>query len=127
MPNGAKKMEGIQQKFVVLYQNRFFSHGHVAYGYCLEVLKLHNPYDIRLHLVALFFVSVHSGLKCCVMCLLWILPVFGVLPRNFRNSSLLTVTCKTSRFASCVAAANLVCKYVDIFMESVTQWKQLLH
>ena len=102
-----------------------FSHDHVTYGYFLEVLKLHTPYDIRFHLYTLLLISVHFGLKCCASPL----DITGipVLPRNFINLSMLTCTYKTSPFASCVSAANLVCKDVHIFMESVTQMKQILH
>jgi hypothetical protein len=86
---------------------------------------LHTPHDIRFHLDALFFISVYSGSKC------YSPPLdntgIRVLPCNFRNSSLLTVTCKTSPFASCVSAANRVCKDVHIFVESITQVKHILH
>ena len=118
-------MEGFQQNFVALYQNRILAHDHVTYGYFFEVLKLHTPNDIRFYLDALFLISVHLGLKCCASPL----DITGirVLPRNFRNSSLFTCTCKTSPFASCVSAANRMCKDAHIFMESVAQMKQILH
>jgi hypothetical protein len=46
----------------------------------------------RLHLDAVFFISVYSGLKCCR----YLLDATGirVLARNFTNSSLFTDTCE---------------------------------
>jgi hypothetical protein len=107
-PDEAEEIEGIQQKLAALYQNCLFSDDHVTYGYFLEGLKRHTPHDIRFLLDALFLISVYSGSKCYAP------PVditgIRVLPCNFRKSSLLTVTCKTSPFASCVSSANRVCK-----------------
>jgi hypothetical protein len=55
----AKKLERIQRKFVALCQNHFSTHDHVTYDILLEFLKLHTLHDRRLHLDALFFLSVY--------------------------------------------------------------------
>jgi hypothetical protein len=120
----AKKFERIQRKFVALCQNRFSAHNHVTYEVFLESLKLHTLHDRRLHLDALFLISVYSGLKCCPS----LLDTTGIrVPsRNVRNSSLFTVTCTNSPTARCVTAANRVCKDVDIFRKPITSLKQFL-
>jgi hypothetical protein len=102
----AKKLERMQRKFVALCQNPFYTYDHVTYGDFLEFLKLHTLHDRRLHLDALFFISVYSGLKCCPS----LLDTTGIrVPsRNVRNSSLFTATCKNSLSARCVTAANRV-------------------
>jgi hypothetical protein len=71
-----------------------------------------------------FFISVHSGLKCCP----FLLDITGVrvLRCNFRNPSLLIATCKNSQSAICVSAANQVCKDVSIFRKPITFLKQIL-
>jgi hypothetical protein len=120
----AKKLERIQRKFVALYQNRFSTHDHVTYEVFLEFLKLHTLHDRRLHLDALFFISVYLGLKCCP-CLLYTIGI-RVPCSNVRNSSLFTDTCKNCPSARCVAAANRVCKDIDIFRKPVTYLKQIL-
>jgi hypothetical protein len=55
----AKRLERIQRKFVALCQNRFFNHEHVTYEDFLEFMKLHTLHDRRLHLDALFLISVY--------------------------------------------------------------------
>jgi hypothetical protein len=81
MSTDAKKLKCIQ--------NRFFTNEDFP-----NFLKLHTLHDRRLHFDALFFVSVYSGLKCCAS----LLDTTGIqgFPRNFRNSSLFTATCKIS-------------------------------
>ena len=62
-------------------------------------LKLHAIYDSTLHLDALLFISLYSALKCCPS----LLDNNGVrfLPRNFRNSCMFSVTCKTPPSCQC--------------------------
>jgi hypothetical protein len=103
----------------------FFTHDHVTYDDLLEFLKLHTLHDRKLHLDALFFISVYSGLKCCPS----LLDTTGIrVPsHNVRNSSLFTATCKNSPTARYVMAANRVCKDTDIFRKPITSLKQILH
>jgi len=110
MSTHARELECIQQKFVALCQNHLFSHYHITYDDFLKMLKLHTPHYQRFHFHALFFIFAYSGLKCY----LYLLDITGirVLPRNFRSSSLFSVTCKISSSAICISAANLVCKDV---------------
>jgi hypothetical protein len=100
-----------------------YSH-HVTYEDFLEFLKLHTLHDRRLHLDALFLISVCSGLKWCPS----LLDTTGIrVPsRNVRNSSLFTATCTNSPTARRVTAANRACKDVDIFRKAVTSLKQFL-
>jgi hypothetical protein len=120
----AKPLGRIQRKLVALCQNRFSTHDHVTYEDFLEFLKLRTPHDRRLHLDALFCISVYSGLECCLS----LLNATGVrVPsRNVRNSSLFTATCTNPPTARCVTAANRVCKAADIFRKPVTSLKQIL-
>jgi len=108
----ARKLKCIQQKFADLCQSHLFSHDHITYDYFLQILKILNLHHRRFHLHALFFIFTYSGLKCY----LYLLDItrIRVLPRNFRSSSLFSVTCKISSSAMCISAANLVCKNVDI-------------
>jgi hypothetical protein len=108
----SKKLERIQRKFVALCQYHVFPRNHVTYKDFLKFLKLHTLHDRRLYLDASFFISVYSGLKCHPS----LLDTTGirVLPRNFRNSSLFTATCKNSPSARCVSAANRVCTDIAI-------------
>jgi hypothetical protein len=124
MATDAKKLERIQRKFVALCQNRFCTHNHVTYEVLLEFLKLHTLHDRRLHLDALFFISVYSGLKCCPS----VLDTMGIRApsRNVRNSSLFTATCRNCPSARCVTAANYVCKATVIFGKPITSLKQIL-
>jgi len=69
------------------------------------------------------FVSVYTGLKRCPS-LLDITDI-QVFPRNFRYSSLFSVTCKNCPSPGCVSAANRVCKNVDIFRKPITSFKQI--
>jgi hypothetical protein len=92
MATDAKKFEHIQRKFVALCQNCFCTHDHVTYEVLLEFLKFHILHDRRLHLDALFFISVYSGLKRCPSSLDF--TGIRVPSRNVRNSSLFTATCK---------------------------------
>ena len=59
----------------------------------LKVLAL-EPFTTELHPATLFFISVYAGLQVAVSLYITGTPV---LPRNFRNSSLFTATCKTLR------------------------------
>jgi hypothetical protein len=108
----ARKLECIQQKFVAICQSHLFYHDHIPYNNFLKILKVHTLHDRRFHLRTLFFIFAYSGLKCH----LYLLDItdIRVLPRNFRSSSLFSVTCKISSSAICISAANLVCKDVDI-------------
>jgi hypothetical protein len=113
-----RKLERIQRKFVALCQYRFFTHDHGTYEDCLKFLKLHTLHNGRIRLDALFFTSVYSNLKCCP----FLLDTTGirVLPRNFRNSSLFTATCKNSVSEICFG-----CK-TDIFRTPIISLKQIL-
>jgi hypothetical protein len=88
------------------------------------IFEAHTLHYRRLHLDALFFISVHSGLKC------WpsVLDTTGIrVPSRYvRNSSLFTAACENSPSARCVTAANRVCKDTDIFRKPVTSLKQIL-
>jgi hypothetical protein len=119
----AKKLERIQRKFAALCQNCFFTHDNVTYEDLLESLKLHTLHDRRLHLDALFFISVYSGLKFCPS----LLDTTGIRfsSRNGRNSSLFTATCKNSPSARCVTAANRVYNGTDIFRKPIASLKQI--
>jgi hypothetical protein len=117
----AKKLEHVQRKFVVLCQNRIFTRDHVTYGHFIEFLKLHILQDRRLHLDALFFISVYAGLKCFPSRL--DTTAIGLLSRNVRNSSLFTAACKNSPSARCVSPANRVCKGTDVFRKPITSLK----
>jgi hypothetical protein len=57
------KLERTQRKFVALCQNRFPTHGLATYEDAVKPLQLHTLHDRRLHLNALFFISVCTGLK----------------------------------------------------------------
>jgi hypothetical protein len=59
----ASNLERIQRMFVALCQNRFLIHGLATNEDSLRLLKPHSLHDRRLHLNALFFISVYSGLK----------------------------------------------------------------
>jgi hypothetical protein len=48
-----------------------------------------------------------------------------VLPRNFRNSSLFTATCKNSPSARCVSAPNCVHRHRYLFRKPVISLKQI--
>ena len=66
----------------------------------------------RIYFVALFFISAYSGMKVCP--LLLDISRIPVLPRNFRNASSFTDSCKCSPSVKYVSSANLLCKDVDI-------------
>jgi hypothetical protein len=118
-------LKSIQRKFIALCQIRFSTHDHVTYEDFLEFLKLHTLHDRRLHLGALFFIPVYSGLKCCPS----LLDTTGIpVPsHNVRNPSLFTATCKNPPSAGCVTAANRVRKDTDTFRKPITSLKQILH
>jgi hypothetical protein len=120
----SKNLECIQRKFVALCQHRLFTYNHVNYDDFLEFLKVHTLHDRRLHLDALFFISVYSGWKCCPS--LWDTPGIRVISRNFRTSSLFTDACENSPSARCVSAVNHAGKYIDIFRKPFTSFKQIL-
>ena len=87
------------------HSNFFFSHDQVTYEiFFFLILKLHAIYDRRLHLDALLSISVYSGLKCCLSLL--DINVIRLLSRNFRNSSMFSVTCKNP--PSCQRAFRLL-------------------
>jgi hypothetical protein len=54
-----RKLQHVQGKFVALRQSGFFTHDHVTYKAFLKFFKPHNVYDRRLHLDALFFISLY--------------------------------------------------------------------
>ena len=88
-------------------------------------LQLHTLHCSWLHMDAVFFISVYSGLNC-FLCFLDT-TAMRVLPRNFRNLSLFTATCNNSLSARYVPAANLVFKDVYIFGKHITSLKQIQH
>jgi len=100
----AKQPKSVQQNFLNLCQNRFSTQDHVPYEDFPKPLKLHSLQERRLHLDVLLFISVYSYLKCCPSS--WDITDARVILRNFRNSSLLTVSYKHSPSAACVSAAN---------------------
>jgi hypothetical protein len=103
--------------FIALCQYLFFTCDHLTYADFLKFLNLHALHNRRLHLDALFFVSVCPGL------IRWpsLLDITGirVLPRNFRNSPLFTATSKNSPSARCVSAANCLCNDVSILSNPI--------
>jgi len=92
--------------------NNLFSHDLITFHDLKKDLKLHTLHDRRFHLHALFSIFAYSGLKC----FLYPLDITGIrdFPRNFRSSSLFSVTCKISSSAIRISAANIVCKDVVI-------------
>jgi hypothetical protein len=94
MSTDAKKLERIQLKFVAPCQYLFFTCDYVTYEGFLTFLKLHMPYNRRLKLDALFFMSVYSGWKCCLS----LLDRNGIrdCSRNIGYSFLFSATFKLS-------------------------------
>jgi hypothetical protein len=78
----------------------------------------------KTHLDVLFFISVNSALKRFPFLL--DTTGIGVLPRNFRHSSLLTVNFKNSPSAIYVSAAKRVCQGVDSFKKPISSLNQIL-
>jgi len=107
-----------------IHQYRFFTHDHVTYEDFHTFLNLYTLRNKILYLDALVFICFYSGLKCWKF--LWDTTGIRVLPRNFRNSSLFTVTSNNSPSAGCVSVANRLFKDVDIFMKPITSLKQIL-
>jgi hypothetical protein len=80
-----------------------------------EFLKLHTLRDRRLCLDALFFIPANSGLKHFLFLL--VITVVRVLPHNFRNSCIFTVTCKTLCLSGVVWLITL-CAEMAIYLEN---------
>jgi hypothetical protein len=82
----------------------------------LKFLKFHTLQERRIYLDALFLISVYFCLKCCPS----VLDITGirVLPRNFRNSFVFTVTCKNC--LPRVFRLLTACKDVGISRKSIT-------
>jgi hypothetical protein len=76
-----------------LCPNRFFTRNRDEDF--LNFLPIRTLHDGTVHLYALFFISVLSGLKCCPSLLDTI--VIRVLPSNFRNFCYLVLHVKTLR------------------------------
>ena len=95
-----RQLECIQRNFMASCQNCVFSHDHVTCREFFKILKLYVLHNRRLHLDALFLISVHSGLKCCPSLILLVCDFFLIY---FRNSSVLFVTYKTSQLLTLCA------------------------
>jgi hypothetical protein len=96
MSTDAKNLEHIQWKFVTLFINLSFLMTMSLMRKIRKLtkfLKLHTLHDRRLCLDALFFIPAHSGLECFLFLL--VITLIQLLPHNFRNSCIFTVTCKT--------------------------------
>ena len=116
-----KKVARIQQKFVALYQNHFYTYDHVSCEDYLKCLKLHNPHEKA-------FISMNYFSLCLFS--FKILPLsFGFYCYSSSFSSLqelLPVYCHIKNFASArrLSAANVVYTNVDIFRKPVTSFKK---
>ena len=91
---------------------------HVTYADFPKFLNLPALHNRRLHLDALFFISV-----CPAGLIYWpsVLDITGirVLPRNLRNSSLFTATSKISPSSRRVSATNHLCNDVRILSKPI--------
>jgi hypothetical protein len=142
-----KKVARIQQKFVALYQNHFYTYDHVSCEDYLKCLKLHNPHEkafismnyFSLCLFSLKCLKLHNphekafiSMNYFSLCLFSfkILPLsFGFYCYSSSFSSLqelLPVYCHIKNFASArrLSAANVVYTNVDIFRKPVTSFKK---
>ncbi|PNF20040.1 hypothetical protein B7P43_G05817 [Cryptotermes secundus] len=123
----ANKLERIQQRFAALCFKRFFPQVHYNYSLALEELKLHTLCTRRHRLDALFLIQVYFGSKFCPSAL----EIVGlrVPARYIRDFALFNVcslftNCPSAR---CAAAANVVCRDVDVFGARNVLPKQILN
>ncbi|PNF32147.1 hypothetical protein B7P43_G02842 [Cryptotermes secundus] len=123
----ANKLERIQQRFAALCFKRFFPKVHYNYSLALEELKLHTLCTRRHRLDALFLIQVYFGSKFCPSAL----EIVGlrVPARYIRDFALFNVCSlfKNCPSARCAAAANVVCRDVDVFGDLNIQPKQILN
>jgi hypothetical protein len=112
----ANKLERIQIKFAVLCRNELFQDIQYHYYNVLRKLNLQTLHTRRRHSDALLLIEVCNCAKCSPS----LLETVGIrVPaRNTPNSTI--YSCSSSHYPSarCVSAANVVCKFACIFINS---------
>jgi len=100
----------------------FFSHGRITCREFLKIVKLYTLHNKRLHLDALFFISVYSGQKCCPSL---ILLVWNFFPYNFRTPSVL-LGIAVAQWLRCCATNWKVAGSIAAGVTEIFCWHKIL-